>query len=76
MKSGLLCGDDAILFDEKRAAAALGISLSTIRRQRWLGLGPKTIKIGSLVRYPKSELEAWVLSQVSGQSEGGAASAQ
>lgn len=47
-----------------QVADYLNISLSTVRRWRLTGGGPRWIRIGGCVRYPASDLAAY-LSQVS-----------
>ncbi len=44
---------------EKEAATYLGISVHSLRRWRWIGGGPKFLKLGSRVVYPVAELDAW-----------------
>lgn len=47
-------------------AAYLGISVSTVRRWRLTGGGPRWVRIGTSVRYPLGDLEAFVASLPSG----------
>ncbi|MGN6670654.1 MAG: helix-turn-helix transcriptional regulator [Candidatus Nucleicultricaceae bacterium] len=42
---------------EKQVSELLQISLSTLRKWRVLGKGPKYIKIGRLVRYPEKQFK-------------------
>lgn len=37
-----------------------GISIPTLQRWRARGEGPKYVKLGHLVRYPKVSVEAWI----------------
>jgi excisionase family DNA binding protein len=50
-------------------AVYLGVQVSTIRKWRILRKGPKFIKIGSLVRYRKSDVEAYLDSCPTSESE-------
>lgn len=53
------------LLDERKAAAILDVSLSTLRNWRWRGnQGPHYRKIGArLVRYHRDDLMAFVQGQ-------------
>lgn len=53
------------LLDERKAAAILDVSLSTLRNWRWKGnTGPRFYKIGGrLVRYHRADLAAFVEGQ-------------
>lgn len=42
------------------AAELLNVSIAWLERQRWLGTGPKYIKIGRSVRYPDAELAKYI----------------
>lgn len=48
------------LQDSRWLAAHLGVPLATVRKWRHLGIGPPVIKLGRLVRYRPSEVDAWV----------------
>lgn len=48
------------LLNNDEAADELGISRRTLPVWRVQGKGPKFIKIGKLVRYERSELDAWM----------------
>jgi len=50
------------LLTTQQAAESLGISRRTLENMRLKGNGPVYTKIGSLVRYPEAQLEAWLLS--------------
>jgi predicted DNA-binding transcriptional regulator AlpA len=54
------------LLTECQVAERLGISLGTIRRYRMLQRGPKFKKLGVLVRYAPSDVEAWLNSRPTG----------
>ena len=43
--------------NEKQAAAEYGVSTAWFQRKRWDGTGPRYLKIGRAVRYPRQELE-------------------
>ncbi|MCW0214389.1 MAG: helix-turn-helix domain-containing protein [Pseudonocardia sp.] len=44
-------------------AAELKVPLGTIRQWATKGLGPRRVKIGRYVRYPRRDVQAWVQSQ-------------
>lgn len=46
--------------DEKRLCALLGISSVTATKWRAKAKGPPFIKVGRLVRYRRSDVEAWL----------------
>ena len=48
-----------ILLKEDRAADYLALKVSTLRRWRWQGQGPKFFKFGSAVRYSLDELKSY-----------------
>jgi predicted DNA-binding transcriptional regulator AlpA len=46
--------------NERQVAAALGMSIASVRRWRLLRRGPQFIKLGRAVRYDRRKLEEWV----------------
>lgn len=48
------------LIDEHGAAEYLGITVSWLRTHRYLGDGPKFVKLGSKVLYQPEELDRYV----------------
>ncbi len=42
----------------------LSVSCRTLERWRWIGIGPRFIKIGGRVRYRLCDVEAYELSRV------------
>jgi excisionase family DNA binding protein len=48
------------LFSQETVAAILNCSLATIERDRWVGSGIPFVKIGRLVRYRKTDIQAWL----------------
>ncbi|MGO4882302.1 MAG: helix-turn-helix domain-containing protein [Bryobacteraceae bacterium] len=61
------------LLDEYAVAKFYGVSVATIRRWRWLHIGPTFHKIGALCRYRMADLEAYLRSTRTGgrsQTEG------
>jgi predicted DNA-binding transcriptional regulator AlpA len=52
------------LFTEKEAAHYLTRSVSSLRRGRRSGTGPKFVRIGRSVRYQKSQLDAYIDARV------------
>lgn len=51
------------LMDPQHAAASLGVAVSTLARWRVDGTGPRWFKLGSRVRYDRSDLYGWVDAQ-------------
>lgn len=49
-----------LLLTESDAAHALSVSPDHLRRLRYAGVGPKMIRVGSLVRYDIDDLKAFV----------------
>ena len=49
------------LMNEQETAAYLAISAATLRRWRWVGRGPRFIKIGAAIRYDPTDLEAFLI---------------
>lgn len=50
------------------AAAILGVSIQTAARWRCEGFGPRWARSGRLVRYRRSDIEAWLESRVVGST--------
>jgi len=48
------------LLNEREAARLLGVSVATVRRWRWLRMGPVYRKIGARVLYDTADLRAFV----------------
>ena len=46
------------------AASYLRLSIRTLERLRWSGLGPKYVKVGRSVRYQQSLLDEWIARRV------------
>ena len=55
------------LIDEKQLCADLGISSVTATKWRANAVGPPFIKVGRLVRYRRSDVEAWLASRTVGR---------
>jgi len=55
------------LIDEKALCAELGISSVTATKWRAKAAGPPFIKVGRLVRYRRSDVEAWLASHTVGR---------
>jgi hypothetical protein len=51
--------DDDVPLTEAEAALVLGTSIATLRRWRWVGKGPRFMKIGACVRYDIHVLRAF-----------------
>lgn len=52
--------------NEGQVAQMLGISVASLRRWRLLRKGPKYVKIGSAVRYPADDVNAWIATRPTG----------
>jgi predicted DNA-binding transcriptional regulator AlpA len=61
------------LLTERQLAAQLNISVKTLQNWRWLGRGPKFIKLNgdSLVRYRQSDVDAYLEAQVRASTSDG-----
>ncbi len=46
--------------NEKSAGNMLGLSSSTMRKMRKLGIGPVFIRMNKAIRYDVQDLETWV----------------
>lgn len=55
--------------DERQLCADLGISSVTATKWRAKVEGPPFIKVGRLVRYRRSDVEAWLSSRTVGRRE-------
>jgi len=51
---------------DKEVAEVLGLAVSSLRKWRWLGIGPPTRKFGRALRYNRVELEDWISSRPAG----------
>ena len=52
------------LLTESQVADILNLRVATLRRWRWIGQGPRFIKIGAAVRYDPEQLKAYLAKQV------------
>ncbi len=48
------------LFNQAEAAYYLHSSAPTLERNRHFGIGPKFVKMGGIVRYRRSDLDAYI----------------
>lgn len=48
------------LINERKAAEILGLKVTTVRRWRFSGGGPRYIKVGAAVRYDVRDIEAFI----------------
>ena len=55
--------------DEKQLCAELAISPVTTTRWRRTGEGPPFVRVGRLIRYPRSALEAWIAARTVGTTK-------
>ena len=51
------------LLHEAEVAKTLSVKVSTLRRWRWAGLGPRFIKVGFAVRYDPLDITAFIDAQ-------------
>lgn len=58
-------GIDTRLWTVTELAAFLGVSRSTLFRIRERGAGPRSIKLGSAVRFRRADVETWLNTIVS-----------
>lgn len=58
--------NDLRLLNEFDVAAMLGVSVMTIRKWRFRRQGPRYLKLGSLCRYRRQDIAAWLESRPSG----------
>jgi len=58
--------DNELLLTERDVAKLLRVSLAAVRKWRLQERGPKYLKIGSLVRYRRSDLDVWLTSLPTG----------
>ncbi|MFY4729118.1 helix-turn-helix transcriptional regulator [Nitrospira sp. BLG_2] len=56
-------GADEQLIDQRAMSRMLGITTKTAETWRVRGSGPRFIKVGSLVRYRKADIQAWLISR-------------
>jgi excisionase family DNA binding protein len=63
----------ANLMTEQEVSKRLNVSVASLRRWRLTKRGPAFLKVGSLVRYPPEELEAWLASLPTGGTASGPA---
>lgn len=52
-----------ILIDEAMVAKQLDCEVKTLQAWRCRGVGPSFVKIGRLVRYRQSDVQAWIASR-------------
>ena len=57
------------IFDERRAGVYLGgenkpISPRTFQRWRQHGTGPRFVRVGSLIRYRRADLDQWLSTRI------------
>jgi hypothetical protein len=59
------------LLDEKELSRLLRVSIGTLRFWRAVGRGPRYRKVGQLVRYSPSDVQAWLNSRPIGGERAG-----
>ena len=50
------------LLNEEDASAITGFAVPTLRKRRWQGLPPRFLKIGSLIRYTREDIDKFLIS--------------
>lgn len=63
----LVTGRAGELVDEASLAARLGISRSTLQSWRYSGRGPRWIKLGRLIRYRVTDIDAYLDANTRGE---------
>lgn len=56
-------GSSEELLDVKRLAEFLSVSPYSVRRWHRQGMGPPSFRVGGMIRYRRSEVEAWLEAQ-------------
>lgn len=57
------------LITPKQLAERLSVSVAQLANWRYRGVGPKFVKMGKLVRYQESAVEAWLQDNTHQQTE-------
>ena len=57
--------------NEKEVAQIYNLSVTTLRKWRLLGRGPRFVKLGRSVRYSAADLAGWLESRPFGGDNGG-----
>ena len=55
------------LLKEAEAAKRVNVSISTFRRWRYEGIGPKFIRIGGILRYRQSDVDEFIQKHTIGE---------
>lgn len=55
------------LIDEPTLASRLGVSSSTLQNRRYMGRGPRSIKLGRMSRYRNADVDAYLRSNTRGK---------
>jgi hypothetical protein len=55
---------DSDQFDEHKTAPIIGVTVRCLQNWRALRKGPRYLKVGRLVRYPRAEIEAFLARQL------------
>ncbi|MBS1856110.1 MAG: helix-turn-helix domain-containing protein [Acidobacteria bacterium] len=56
----------SVCVDERQVAAQLNVKPATLRKWRFLGRGPKFLRVGRAVRYRITDIEAWLATRQRG----------
>jgi hypothetical protein len=46
--------------NEKDAAVYIGLTVAYLRKARWLGKGPRFLRLGRTIRYRIEDLDEWL----------------
>jgi hypothetical protein len=52
--------DRTQLLDQSEVAVQLKVPVSTLTQWRWLGKGPRWLKVGRYVRYDPADVKRWL----------------
>ena len=58
-----ITGHGDVLDPPSDVAIRLSVDQSTLAQWRWRGTGPDYVKVGGLVRYPRSAVDRWIQSR-------------
>lgn len=61
--------DDLLL--PATVAVLLALTTKTLEQWRWRGIGPRFLKLGRLVRYRRSDVDAWLAERVCASTRDG-----
>lgn len=62
--AGAVLKSQSILLAPKALAEELDVTVKSLEKWRWLGTGPRFVKIGRYVRYRREDVDAWLNGRV------------